>query len=186
MSAQQQEPVLQQRAVFLDRDGVINRVILKDGKPFAPSSLEQLEILPGVDEALQALQSAGFCLVVVTNQPDVARGVLSRATVEAMHEYLKSKLPIAEFWTCFHDDQDDCQCRKPKCGALLDAALKHNINLAESFMVGDRWRDIAAGHAAGCTTMFIDYGYHEVAPQTFDYCVASLFEASKIILADER
>lgn len=186
MSAQRQEPVLYNRAVFLDRDGVITRAILKEGKPFAPSSLAQLEILPGVDEALRALQSAGFCLVVVTNQPDVARGALSRSTVEAMHEYLRSKLPITEFRTCFHDDMDDCQCRKPRCGALLDAALKFNINLAESFMVGDRWRDIDAGHAAGCKTMFIDYGYHERAPETFDYCVASLLEASKIILTEER
>ncbi|MES2355805.1 MAG: HAD family hydrolase [Pseudomonadota bacterium] len=175
-------PDVSQRAVFLDRDGVINRTMLRKGKPFPPDSLDELAILPGVEEAMTTLSAAGFLLVVVTNQPDVARGVQSRPMVDAIHHHLSSKLPINEFRTCFHDDADDCQCRKPRCGALLAAAREHRIDLATSYMVGDRWRDIAAGEAAGCKTVFVDYGYDELQPEKFDYRVTSLLEASKIIL----
>lgn len=170
------------RAVFLDRDGVINRALVRDGKPYPPSSLAELETLPGVGEALQSLHEAGFVLIVVTNQPDVARGTTPRATVDAINNALAARLPITEFRTCFHDSQDGCDCRKPRPGALLAAARDHGIDLAASFMVGDRWRDTEAGASAGCKTFFVDYAYDEQQPAAFDFRVGSLAEAARIIL----
>jgi D-glycero-D-manno-heptose 1,7-bisphosphate phosphatase len=172
------------RAVFLDRDGVINRAVVRDGKPFPPASVEETEILPGVAEALKSLRDAGFLLIVVTNQPDVARGTTSKASVEAINAYLNSKLALDEFRTCYHDSADQCECRKPRPGSLLEAAAEHSIDLARSYMVGDRWRDIEAGERAGCKTVFIDYGYDEKQPESPSFTVTSLLEASKIILEE--
>src|ERR1017187_1809436 len=145
------------RAVFLDRDGVINRAIVRDGKPYPPASLDELEILPGVPEALGLLKAAGFALIVVTNQPDVARGVQRREVVEAINATLGAQLPIDEFRVCYHDDRDQCPCRKPQPGLLTRAPL---YALDRSILVGDRWRDIEAGQRAGVqATILIDYGY---------------------------
>ena len=171
------------RAVFLDRDGVINRAVVRDGKPYPPHGLSGLEILPGVEEALQALHHAGWLLIVITNQPDVARGTASRADVEAINHALQQGLPIDEFRTCYHDSHDGCDCRKPLPGALLAAARSHGIDLASSYMVGDRWRDTEAGERAGCKTIFIDYGYNEKQPETFTHRVGNLREAADIILS---
>ncbi len=174
------------RAVFLDRDGVINRADVRDGKPYPPANLEVMELLPGVPAALQALHAAGWMLIVVTNQPDVARGTTSRAVVEAINEHLDQILPIDEFRTCYHDSGDGCGCRKPLPGALLAAAREHDIDLGRSFMVGDRWRDVEAGQRAGCKTVFIDCGYAEKQPESSDYKVHSLQEAANIILGEMK
>jgi D-sedoheptulose 7-phosphate isomerase len=171
------------RAVFLDRDGVINRVFVREGKPFPPATLKELEILPGVPEALQELKQHGYKLVVVTNQPDVRRGTQSKATVEAMHQALSARLPLDDILVCYHTDQDKCDCRKPLPGMLLEGARKHNIDMATSFMVGDRWRDIEAGYNAGCRTILIDYGYSERPPDRApDFRAKSLHEAADWIL----
>ncbi len=170
------------RAVFLDRDGVINRPIIRAGRPHPPDSLEQLEILPDVPPALRALKAAGYCLVVVTNQPDVARGTMSKATVDAMHARLESVLALDAVLTCIHDDADRCECRKPLPGLITRAAHELNIDCATSYLVGDRWRDIEAGKAAGCTTFFIDRAYDEPPPEVCDFRVGSLLEAARIIL----
>lgn len=172
------------RAVFLDRDGVINRAIVRDGKPYPPASCASLEILHGVSDALQSLHEAGWLLIVVTNQPDVARGTMLRADVEAINAHLQRHLPIDEFRTCYHDSIDGCNCRKPMPGALLAAADVHKIDLASSYMVGDRWRDTEAGERAGCKTIFIDYGYDEKQPNKFKHRVQSLSEAADIILGE--
>ena len=170
-------------AVFLDRDGVINRAFVRGGKPFPPSTLQELEILPGVPEALHELKQHGYELLVVTNQPDVARGKQSQQTIDAMHQALRARLPLDDVLVCYHTDQDKCDCRKPMPGMLLEAARKHNIDLAASFMVGDRWRDIEAGHNAGCKTILIDYGYSERPPDRGpDLRVASLREAADWII----
>ena len=174
------------RAVFLDRDGVINRAFLRGGVPRPPSSLDELEILPGVPEALARLKSAGFRLIVVTNQPDVARGVLSRESVEAVHDMLSAQLPLDEVRVCWHDDVDRCRCRKPGPGMLLDAAREANLDLTSSYMVGDRWRDVEAGKRAGCITVFVDHGYDEPRPPVPDARVGSLAEGADWILARER
>ena len=169
------------RAVFLDRDGVINRAYVREGRPYPPSSMAEVEIFSGVPEALMALRKAGFLLIIVTNQPDVARGITTREAVEEINKHLYLNLAIDEFCTCFHDTNDGCDCRKPRPGALLAAAKRHSIILESSYMVGDRWVDIEAGQRAGCKTIFIDHGYTERKPGSFNYRVSSLLEATPII-----
>ncbi|HTC49883.1 MAG TPA: HAD-IIIA family hydrolase [Candidatus Aquilonibacter sp.] len=171
------------RAVFLDRDGVINRASIRDGKPFSPGTMEELEILPGVPEALRQLKSHGYKLLVVTNQPDVGRGKQSRQSLDAIHRDLLERFPLDDILVCCHTDDDRCDCRKPLPGMLIEAAKKHNIDLASSFMVGDRWRDIDAGYNAGCRTILIDYGYSERSPEHLpDLRVGSLAEAADWII----
>ena len=168
----------------MDRDGVINRAMVRDGKPYPPKDFHELEILPGVAEALTLLKQAGYQLIVVTNQPDVARGTASKETVESINQFLRDHLPLDEFRTCYHDDHEACDCRKPKPGAMISAAQQHDISLDKSYMVGDRWRDIEAGSRAGCQTVFIDYGYNEKQPDHVDYRVHSLHEAALVILGE--
>lgn len=174
------------RAVFLDRDGVISRSLVIDGKPVAPFRAEEFEILPGVAEALDALKAAGFRLVVVTNQPEVARGRTARSEVEAMHATMRATLPVDEIRVCYHDGPDRCSCRKPAPGMLVDAAHDAGIDLSRSFMVGDRWRDIEAGRRAGCSTVFVDHGYDEALQSEPDLRAKSLPEAAEKILTIER
>ena len=168
--------------VFLDRDGVINRPIIRNGSPHPPASVEDLEILPGVPEALLRLRSAGFLLVVVTNQPDVARGTQSREVVELIHAALKVRLPLDEVRVCYHDDADACDCRKPAPGMLHAFAQPRRLDLTSAYMVGDRWRDIEAGQRAGCSCFFVDHGYSERQPKQPFVRVASLAEAADWIL----
>lgn len=170
------------KAVFLDRDGVINKASVVDGKPYPPRNLDELELIPGVDQAILQLRDRGYICIVVTNQPDVARGKTSKETVESINQFLIQHLGIHEIISCYHDDYENCDCRKPKPGSLLKGALKYNIDLKKSFMVGDRWRDIEAGQNAGCKTFFIDYQYNEKQPQNPTYKVTSLTDAINIIL----
>lgn len=170
------------KAIFLDRDGVINQVNLVDGKPYPPKDISELILLPKVNEALQLLKDAGYVLIVITNQPDVVRGKTKIETVEAINKFLKDSLPIDDIFTCYHDDIEDCNCRKPKPGNILRATDQYSISISNSFMIGDRWRDIEAGERAGCKTFFIDYSYQEKQPKNFTYKVKSLHEAARIIL----
>jgi len=169
---------VKRRAVYLDRDGVLVRAVVHDGKPYPPASAEEMEILPEAAGVLERLKRRGYLLVVVTNQPDVARGTQSLSAVDAMHERLKSVLPLDDVFVCCHDDSDSCDCRKPLPGLLLAAARRYDIDLAGSFMIGDRWRDVEAGRRAGCRTVFIDYGYDERKPSPpGDATVTSLPDA---------
>jgi D-glycero-D-manno-heptose 1,7-bisphosphate phosphatase len=174
---------LKRRAVFLDRDGVINRAVVRNGKPYPPSSLGELELTPGAKQALERLKAKGFMLIVVTNQPDVSRGAQTKDNVDRINEALSASLPLDDIFVCYHSDQDNCDCRKPKPGMLLDAARKHDIDLSHSFLVGDRWRDIDAGHSAGCKTILVDSGYNEREPARPPAArVGSLREAADWIL----
>ncbi len=172
---------MSQAAVFLDRDGVVNQAIVRNGRPYPPDSLAELVILPDVAKALALLRHLGFELVVVTNQPDVARGTQSKAVVEAINEAIAAQTGIEHFRVCYHDDADDCDCRKPKPGLLLDAALDLNLDLGRSFMIGDRWRDIEAGRNTGVATVWVDRGYVEAIPSVYDQRVASLLDAAQWI-----
>ena len=169
-------------AVFLDRDGVINRTTVRDGTPYPPQTLGEVEILPGVPEALDRLAELGFRLIVVTNQPDVARGTQTRAVVESINVLLMSRLPqLSDVYVCWHDTPDNCDCRKPKPGMLLRAAAEHSLDLKRSFMIGDRWGDIVAGAAAGCRTFLIHLPYSQCDRCSPDYKVADLREAARVI-----
>jgi D-glycero-D-manno-heptose 1,7-bisphosphate phosphatase len=160
---------VKRRAAFLDRDGVVNRAIVRDGKPYPPASVGELVVLQGVRESLLRLRNAGFLSIVVTNQPDVARGTTPKAEVDAINEKLTSELALDAVYVCWHDDMQACDCRKPKAGLLLQAADNYGVDLKRSYMVGDRWRDIEAGRTAGCRTVWINQGYNERAPQGADY-----------------
>jgi len=173
-------------AVFLDRDGVLNRAVVRNGRPYPPDTLDDFVLLPGVREATAALHEAGYLLVVATNQPDVATGKQDRAVVEAMHDRLRAELPLTAVYACYEVDGPACTDYKPKPGMLLKAARDHGIDLPSSHMVGDRWRDVGAGRAAGCRTFFIDCGYDEPLRAPPDHIVASLAEAAAIILRHRR
>ena len=175
-------------AVFLDRDGVISRALERDGLPYPPTSLGEFQIFSEVPEACRRLKQAAFLLVVVTNQPDVGRRTLKKEMVEAIHAEMCRQLPMDRVEVCYHPGkgQSDCDCRKPKPGMLLRAAKELGIDLAQSWMVGDRWRDIDCGHAAGCRTIFIDRGYAEALKQQPNFRVKNLLEAAEIILAGEK
>jgi D-glycero-D-manno-heptose 1,7-bisphosphate phosphatase len=173
------------RAVFLDRDGVLNEPVVRDGKPYPPANASELTVTAGAAAALGRLRDAGFLLIVVTNQPDIARGTTSRATVDAINQALGHALPLDAFYICPHDDAEHCACRKPLPGLLLEAARDFQVDPAHSFMVGDRWRDIDAGAAAGCRTVLIDRGYRERPPvHPPDYRTATLPEAAAAILSE--
>lgn len=171
------------RAVFLDRDGVINNQIIKDGKPFVPFSSKEIHIMPGVREGLAALKGAGYLLIVVTNQPDVSRKNVTREMVEEIHNYLMLELPLDDIKVCFHDNEDHCDCRKPKPGNILNAADEYQIDLGKSYMVGDRWSDIEAARSAGCgAAIYMKNNYMEKLPQAPDLLAGSFSEAVEFIL----
>lgn len=164
-------------AVFLDRDGVLIEATVHDGKPFAAVHPEQVHIIGGVPQACERLSRLGYLLVMVTNQPDVARGKISRAFVEQTNARIAYTLRLDGVETCLHDDADRCNCRKPLPGLIIMASEKLSIDLSGSIMVGDRWRDVEAGRNAGCRTVFIDCGYDEVLRTPPDHTASSLLAA---------
>ena len=172
---------LMARAVFLDRDGVLNRTEMRGGAPRPPATLAELELLPGVPEALGLLAAEGLRLVVVTNQPDVARGAARPEDVEAIHAHLLATLPLDAVFACFHDEGDGCDCRKPRPGMLRAAAAAHAIELTRSFMVGDRWRDVEAGRAAGCETFLLAQPWSERERCSPDHVAPDLLSAAREI-----
>jgi len=176
------------RAVFLDRDGVLNPPIVREGKPYPPQMLEEFQLYPEAAEGCALLRRAGFKLVVVTNQPDVGRGTQKLEVVEAMHECLRQAVPLdrIEVCTAANDEAPDARRRKPAPGMLLDAAEALQIDLTRSHLVGDRWRDIECGHAVGCTTIFIERNYQEELRRPPHHYVTNLLEAARLILSLEK
>lgn len=170
------------RAVFLDRDGVINANVEREGRAVAPTTLAEFQLLPGVAEAVERLKAAQFLVIVFTNQPDVRTGRTSEAVVQAMHAELRKHVAVDEIRACFHVDADGCHCRKPKPGMILDAAQEHGIDLAASYVVGDRWRDIEAGRNAGCLPILVDNGYTQDGPMRPAAIVSSLQDAATYII----
>lgn len=173
-------------AVFLDRDGVLVATEVRGGKPFAALTLEDFAILPAAPAAVGALKAAGFVTVVVTNQPEIARGNVDSATMDAMHARLRAAMPIDAVYVCPHDSGEGCGCRKPAPGMLLAAAADLDLDLAASYMVGDRWRDVGAGRAAGCTTVLIECGYDEPERVEPDLSARDVAEAAALILDRRR
>lgn len=174
---------MRRAAVFLDRDGVINRSLVRDGKPYAPRRLTDFRLLPGVARAVAGLRAAGFMIVVVTNQPDIGNGLVDAATVDAMHARLRAKISVDSLMVCPHRQDAGCACRKPRAGMLRAAARRLKIDPRKSFMVGDRWHDILAGRRFGCYTICLDRGYRESSQIGADATVGSLPAAARHILA---
>jgi D-glycero-D-manno-heptose 1,7-bisphosphate phosphatase len=175
-------------AVFLDRDGTLNAPVVRNGKPYPPSTVAEFKLLDGVIEGCRALKAAGFVLVVATNQPDVGRGTQSQANVEAMHAELCQLVPIDRIEVSYApggENPPDLN-RKPQPGMVLRAAEALDLDLSQSWMIGDRWRDIDCGHAAGLRTIFIDWGYDEKLRATPDFTVRSFTAAAGIILAQAK
>ncbi len=171
-------------AVFLDRDGTLNAAVVREGRPYPPATAGELQLLPGVVEGCARLKAAGYVLVVATNQPDVGRGTQSRAMVEAIHARLGALLPLERVEVSYDTGAETppSQYRKPAPGLLLRAARDLGLDLARSWMVGDRWRDVDCGRNAGCRTVFIDCGYHEILRAPPDFTVRSFAAAVDIIL----
>lgn len=163
--------------MFLDRDGVLNEAVVRSGRPHPPETAAQLRVLPGVREACRELSGARLALVCVTNQPDIARGTQDLATIAAMNEHLLELLGLDEVVVCPHDDDDGCVCRKPRPGMILDAVRRLDLDVSRSVTIGDRWRDIEAGRAAGTWTVLVDCAYTERPPDHPDLIVKSLKEA---------
>lgn len=170
------------RAVFLDRDGVLTRSLVRDGKGFAPRTLKEFEILPEAGEACRSLKKAGYLLIVATNQPDVGRGLISAEVMEEMHRRLQQELPLDEILSCTDPSEAPGPRRKPSPGMLLEASAKWNINFQTSFIIGDRKSDIDAGEAVGCRGIFINRNYSEIKPQNSAFTCNSVLEAARWIL----
>jgi len=173
-------------AVFLDRDGVLNEAIVRNGKPYPPWDVTELVITRGARAALDELQRQGFLRIVVTNQPDVARGKTTRTKVDQINAQLAAVLPLDAIEVCEHDDEQQCDCRKPKPGMILHAGETFGVDLSRSFIVGDRWRDIEAGRRAGCRTILIGDGYGETFPYAPTIKLASLPGAASWIIQQSR
>jgi D-glycero-D-manno-heptose 1,7-bisphosphate phosphatase len=175
------------RAVFFDRDGVLNEAVVRDRKPFPPTSVAEVRFTDRAREAVSELHDAGFVTVCVTNQPDVARGTLDRDVAESINDFVRTELGLDDLIACFHDEADACSCRKPKPGMILEAASRHGLDVAQSYLVGDRWKDIDAGIAAGCRTVLIDRAWNErAATGKPDASVATAHDAARWILEDAR
>jgi len=179
---------LARRAVFLDRDGVLNRAVVRDGHPFPPSGVEAFELHDDVIAGCARLKAANFLLVVITNQPDVGRGRQNRETVEAMHLKMQSALPsLDRIEICYHAGKrygDPCDCRKPRPGLILRAAAELKIDLAASYVIGDRWRDVDCAHAAGCRAIFIQRDYEERLRELPHFTVQNFNDAVNALLRD--
>jgi D-glycero-D-manno-heptose 1,7-bisphosphate phosphatase len=168
---------MKNKAIFLDRDGVINKAYIREGKSYPPSNIEEFILLDDVEKALFLSKKMGFLNIIVTNQPDIGTGKQSTEDLDLIHEHIKNTLTIDDIFVCIHRDCDRCLCRKPLPGMLVSAQQKWEIDFRKSFLVGDRWRDIGAAQAVGCDAFFIDYGYDEQQP-AFPYrAVSSLREA---------
>lgn len=170
------------KAVFLDRDGVLNHAVVQNGKPYPPAVVSEMTIPEDVYDALQLLKNAGFLLIGATNQPDVARGTTSKTTIEAINAKLMQTLPLTEIAVCYHDDAENCDCRKPKPGLLTAAAKKYALDLKQCFMIGDRWRDIEAGQKANCRTIWLNHQYSEKSPNHPDFVTTTLLDAASWII----
>ncbi|HLZ30431.1 MAG TPA: HAD-IIIA family hydrolase [Chloroflexota bacterium] len=169
------------RGVFLDRDGVLVKEIVRGGRAYAPTRLEDFRLVPEAPAQVNRLRAAGLVCIVFTNQPEVSSGALSRDLLDTMHAQLRESVAVEDILVCPHGAADGCDCRKPLPGMLHTGAAKWSLNLTESFVVGDRWRDIDAGRAAGCFTLLLQRSYS--ASDNADVTCQHLTEAVDLILA---
>ena len=164
------------RCVFLDRDGIINEALAIEGKPYPPNNVREIKIVDGVDELLKYLKSKGFITVVITNQPDVGNRLQDKKIVEKINSYLMDSLLIDDLFSCYHTAKDKCLCRKPKTKLFELAKEKYNIDFSQSWVIGDRWKDVEAGKNIGAKTIFVDYQYREKQPKEPDFTIKQVSE----------
>ena len=172
------------KCVFFDRDGVINEVVFRDGKPCSPRNINEFKIINGVRETFEAIRGLGYKIVIFTNQPDISRGLMTSEELEKMHSIIEEVLNPDIVLYCPHDDLDNCECRKPKPGMLIKAAEEIGVDLNASFVIGDTWKDIEAGKSVGCTTILLNTSYNLEVKS--DYRVENLEEALRIIARQDR
>ncbi len=173
--------MVKKKCIFLDRDGVINRSNVKNGKPYAPLRFENFIFLPKVKKSIHQLKKLGFLVILITNQPDISKKKLKISTLDKMNDKIYRNLDVDDIFFCIHSSEDNCNCRKPKTGMLLESQKKYNINLNKSFMIGDRKKDIDSGIKAGCKTIFINRNYNEERPTRQNYTTTSLYKAVEYI-----
>jgi D-glycero-D-manno-heptose 1,7-bisphosphate phosphatase len=154
------------KALFLDRDGILNKALVDRGKPLSPRTIKDLKINFFLKKYLNKLRK-NYLLIVISNQPDVAKNLVKKNIIERQNKILKKFFLINDFFVCYHQNKDKCKCRKPKIGLIKFAKKKYNINLSKSILIGDRWKDISAGNKAGCRSVYIDFGYKETRPKKF-------------------
>lgn len=175
---------MSRRAVFFDRDGVILKPMVENGVPRPPYSVaeykEKSGLVPGARAAVAAARAVGFLAILVTNQPDLTYGKITKEDFEYIQGEVAA-LPFDDIFICFHAREERCNCKKPKPGMLLEAAKKWHIDLARSFMIGDTASDLGAGRAAGCKTILLDYSYNQ--DLTTDDRVENITEAITRVLS---
>lgn len=173
------------RAVFFDRDGVLNDIVLRGQQRGvgSPRDLAELSIVPEAAQAIARLRNCGFHVFVVTNQPELARGTLREDALKEINAAIAAALQIDDWRICPHDDQHQCSCRKPAPGMVLDLAAQWDIVLSSSYFIGDTWKDVATGAAAGCRTVLIRRYYSGDGPPP-DHSVETLREAVDLILSE--
>jgi D-glycero-D-manno-heptose 1,7-bisphosphate phosphatase len=155
------------KAAFFDRDGIVNEIVVRDRKPLSPRRFDKFKLLEGISDVLIQLKKEGYLNIIITNQPDIARGLMQWEELDRMHKFIKERLPVDDIFVCPHDDKNNCPCRKPKPGMFFEAAEKWGIDLGASFIIGDSWKDIEAGKAAGCKTIIIDAEYNRKIKTNF-------------------
>jgi len=171
--------VIRKKAIFFDRDGtLIKSNLSSDKKPIAIKNLSELKLFPSVKKILKKLNKE-FLIFIITNQPDVYRGINTKKNVIEINNYLKKILPIKKIYTCFCSSKN-CTFRKPNPGMMIDASKKYNIDLKKSYVVGDRWKDIDAGHKVRCKTIFINKDYEEKLKEKPAYTIRYFSEIERI------
>src|SRR5512138_31798 len=168
------------RAVFIERDAILNEVRSGPKQQISPLTLEEFKVNLSAKEPLQKLKASGFVLIATTNQPGLSRGYQSRRELDRMHDILRRTFPLDDILVCPHDEADHCPCRKPRPGLLIEAAFKWHINLDHSFVISDKWQDAEAARTAGCTSLLIKSPY--VGQVHHDFILSDLHGIAEKIL----
>jgi D-glycero-D-manno-heptose 1,7-bisphosphate phosphatase len=174
------------KSVFFDRDGIINKALVKNNKPYSPLTVKEFKFTDYIKLGCEALERAGFFLFIVTNQPEISRGNLQQNELNLINLLIYQTLPVKEILVCPHSHEDLCSCRKPSAKMISDAANSYNIDLKNSWLIGDRWKDIDCGFKAGCKTIFVDYNYDEILKEKPNFIVSSVSSAINIILEESK
>jgi D-glycero-D-manno-heptose 1,7-bisphosphate phosphatase len=177
---------MKNKAVFFDRDGVLNFSEIKNRKPYPPKNADNLIIVENAKELLNELKNQKFLLICITNQPDFSRGTRTLQNIQQSNDKVSKTLNLDDLFCCLHDNKDNCSCRKPKPGMIFEAEKKWNIDLTKSFLIGDRKSDIEAGISANLKTIFIDYDYDEEKPNKYDFKCSNLQQAVSFILNEKE